>query len=676
VHPGVVQLTASAATDLELVRASMLLESDPAAAARRACDILDSSPGHEEASLLLAAACRRLGDPATAAQLLENLARAHPASPVMQLELGRAYAAGGRGPAALAAFGRAVELDAGLADGWRELATQWFLAGNTLAGDAAYANYSRLVPIQPELHEASDALAGGRLDAAESVLSARLRRVPGDVEALRLVAGVAARRGDRATAERVLNDCLEHAPGFSLARYDLARLLSVQQRIGEALPHVERLLANEPQNSDYRSLKAQTIRFAGRNDEAIALMRGVVAAHPEDADAWLLLGILLREVGEQARAIEAYRQALAVRPGCGDAYWSLANMKTIRLTEEDVEDMQRQLARGPWVGSNRMHLEFALGKALEDKERFAESFEHYQRGNALRRGTIDYDPEETAAEVRRLKTHYTVGFFADRAGWGDQRPDPIFIVGLPRSGSTLLEQILASHSLVEGTRELTYLPALVAEMVARANPGARSNYPEPVAALGRAEVEGLAARYLTLAQAERPMGRPRFVDKMLGNSSHVGLIHLMFPQAAIIDARRHPLGCGFSCYKQLFARGVEFSYDLEEMGLYYRDYVDLMEHVDAVLPGRVHRVHYERLVDDPEGEVRRLLDYCGLPFEAGCLRFYDNARIVQTISSEQVRQPIYADAVEQWRHYEAWLGPLKAALGELIERYPVTRAAD
>jgi tetratricopeptide (TPR) repeat protein len=672
---GAVQLSASASIDLELMRASMLLESDPAAAARLATGILEGAPGNEEASLLLATACRRLGDPATATAVLESLAHAHPASPVMQLELGRVHAAAGRRPEALAALQRAVELDAALLDGWRELATQRFLAGDTLAGDSAYAKYRELLPFSPELREASDALADGRLGAAEAVLRSRLQRTPGDVESLWLLAGVAVRRGDRATAERGLKDCLELAPGHAAARYDLARLFHREQRIDEALPLIERLLAVAPGNPNYVSLKAKAIRFAGRYDEAIALMRAVVAEHPRDASAWLLFGILLREVGKQADAIDAYRQALVAQPGFGEAYWSLANLKTVRLTPQDVEDMQRELACGPALGNNRMHLEFALGKALEDEGQFAASFEHYRRGNALQRGEIDHDPEATTAELRRSKAVYTPAFFVDRAAWGDQRADPIFIVGLPRSGSTLLEQILASHSHVEGTRELTYLPAVAAGLIESVEPGRGPTYPEPVAALDRREVEALAARYLALAQAERPLGRPRFVDKMLGNYTNVGLIHLMFPRAAIIDARRHPLGCGFSCYKQLFARGIEFSYDLEEFGRHYRDYVELMTHIDAVLPGRVHRVLYERVVDDPEAEVRRLLDYCGLPFEAGCLRFYDNARIVQTISSEQVRQPIYADSVEQWRHYEAWLGPLKQALGDVLDGYPPARAA-
>jgi tetratricopeptide (TPR) repeat protein len=647
----------------------MLLESDPAAAARHAGDILAYSPGHEEANLLLATACRRLGDAATATGLLESLSKSHPASPVMQLELGRAYAAAGRGADACAAFERAVGLDEGLADGWRELAAQRFLTGDTEGGDAAYLKYSRLAPDPAELLDAKVALAADRLDAAEAMVRQHLLRSPQDVAALHLLADIATRQGSRAEAERCLTECLRLAPGDSAARHDLARLLYRQERIAEALPLIERLLAGEPRNTGYLSLKAQAIRLVGRIDEAIALMEEVVAEFPDDAQAWLIFGNLMREVGEQGRSIDAFRRSLAARPGFGEAYWALANLKTFRFTVGDLESMQRQLEQSAPSGSSRIHLEFSYGKALEDAGQFAASFEHYARGARLQRDTMVYDPDATTAYARRSKATYTVSFFAEHSGWGNECRDPIFIVGLPRSGSTLLEQILASHSQIEGTRELPDVPAIVMDLFSRPHPDS-GEYPESVASLSRAEIEELAARYLAGTDGRRLLKLPRFVDKMLGNFSHVGLIHLMFPRAAIIDARRHPMACGFSCYKQLFAQGMNFSYDQGELGRYYRDYAELMDHIDAVLPGRVHRVHYGRLVADPESEVRRLLDYCGLPFEAECLRFYENPRAVQTISSEQVRLPIYSDSVDQWRHYEPWLGPLKDAVGDWVERYP------
>ena len=657
------------------MRASLLLESDPAAAARCASEILTSAPGHAAASLLLATARRRLGEPAAAASVLESLARTQGDSSVIQLELGRAYAAAGRASEAARAFRHAVTLDAGLADAWRELAAQLHAVGDTLEGDRAYARYSALSSPPPELGEAMVALDNNRPEAAVVQLRRRLQQMPRDVLALRLLADAATRLEDDVEAERRLKECLALAPGYAPARYDLARLLNEYQRFDEMLPHVERLLACDPDNIDCLHLKAQALRFGGRRREAVALMEQVLADHPDEEQSWVLCGSLLRGLGESTRAIQMFRRALAVRAGSSLAYSSLANLKTFRFERADLEAMEQQLASPAVRGLDRIRLEFALGKGLEDAGQFAASFEHYARGNRLQRATFFYDPQIMTNSVQRLRTFFSRGFFAERAEWGSQRTDPIFIVGLPRSGSTLLEQILASHSLVEGTRELLDLPTVASDLVAGVATPTESTFLERIAALQREEVESLALQYLARTQHSRETDRPRFIDKLLSNWIYVGFIHLLFPRASIIDARRHPLGCGFSCYKQLFARAHKYTHDLSELGRFYRDYVALMEHFDATLPGRVHRVHYEQLVADPEAEVRRLLDYCGLPFEEQCLRFYENRRAVTTISSEQVRRPIYGESVDQWRHYEPWLGPLEEAVGELVARYPVPRSA-
>ncbi len=658
--------------DLQLMQATMLLDSDPAAAVRAATQIRSAHPGHPGAGLLLAAACRRLGQSKNALAALESLEPANRDTPFMQLELGRAYAAVGRTEAAICAFQRAVELDAGMADAWQELAKLRFAAGDVLGGDKAYARYMRLQPDPPELKDATVALTENRPDAAELLLKRHLQKAPHDVRALRILADIATLREDLREAEARLTTCLALAPGYGQARFELANLLHLQQRDTEVLPLAERLLACEPDNIEYISLKAQAMRLLGRIPEAIALMEEAMTRHPDEEHAWLLYGHLLREVGQQGRAIGTYRRAIELRPRYGQAYSSLANLKTFRFSAADTAAMREQLEYA-LTNSERTHFEFALGKALEDEQQFAESFEHYARGNSLQRAVVGHDPDATSADVRRAKALYTPGFFADRTGWGTPRRDPIFIVGLPRSGSTLLEQILASHSQVEGTRELVEIPALALETMSAPNPTATRSYPESLLTLGAADFEALANRYLARTQLHRTSGKPRFVDKMLGNFPHIGFIHLMFPAAAIIDARRHPLGCGFSCYKQLFARGFGFTYDLSDMGRYYRDYADLMDHFDTGLPGRVHRVHYERLVADPERELRKLLDYCGLPFEAQCLQFHENRRVVQTISSEQVRRPIYTESVHHWRNYEPWLDPLKQALGDLVERYPAAR---
>jgi tetratricopeptide (TPR) repeat protein len=659
-------LTSSASADIDLMRASMLLDANPAAAAASASAILGSYPQHEGARLLLAAARRRLGDSAAATTAMESLAAAHPNSAVMQLEVGRTYAAAGRGPESTAAFKRAVELDPNLADGWRELAAQHFLAGDTVSGDVAYARYDELAPDPPELIDTLVALKAHRLDAADALLRQQLQRTPGNPDALRLLATVAEDRGDFIEAERRFKECLELSPGDSAAREGLARLLRSQERISEALPLIERLLLLDSANARYVLLKSHSLRLIGRSAEAVGFMRQLVSERP-DADVWLMFGNLHRELGDQASAIECFRKAIQLLPDSGEAYWALGDLKTYRFSDQDLEAMRAISARNGGGAS----IEFALGKALEDRGRYAESFDHYRRGNNQHRATIEYSAEDTSHFVQRSKAAFTREFFAQRAGWGSDRADPIFIVGLPRCGSTLLEQILASHPQIEGTRELPDVPLMVRELAAMTSAQDPVEYPERVGTLEKAQLQALAQRYLLRTQAHRPLNRPRFVDKMLGNFSHLALVRLMFPNARIIEARRHPMACAFSCFKQLFARGMNYSYEQSELGRYYRDYAELMAHMESVLPGGLYRVHYEQLIADPETEVRRLLEYCGLPWDEACLKFYDNPRVVQTISSEQVRRPLYSDAVDQWRHFEPWLGPLQSELAELIAAYPV-----
>ncbi len=653
------------------MRASALLDSDPEAAAGRAAEIIAQAPQHAEAQLLLAAARRKLGDPSSAAAVLERLCELNPDSPILQLELGRACAAAGRGAAAQAALRRAVTLNELLADGWRELAAACFAAGDVAEGDRAYAAYSRLAPEPPELKDAVVALADNRLDAAAVLLRRHLEQAPHDVVALRLLADAAHRWGDEREAERKLRQCLELAPGYAAARADLANLLHGQQRSAEVLSLVDRLLAQDPRNSEYLGLKAFTLPLLGRMDEGIALLKETIAQQPNEGGLWVLCGHLLREIGQQAEAIAAYRRALELRPQlAGRVYWSLADLKTFRFTATDVVAMEAQLARPEVRGAERVPLEFSLGKALEDQGEYARSFEHYARGNALQRSTLVDHLDAGIEELERSTKLYTASYFNARADWGSQRRDPIFIVGLPRSGSTLVEQILASHSQVEGTRELPEVTGIVRELATRLAGSGASGYTQTVAQLTREDIAEFSALYLDKTQLYRPLGKVHFIDKMLGNFTNLGLLHLMFPRAVIIDTRRHPMACGFSCYKQLFARYLAYTYSLKDFARYYRAYHDFMEHFDRVLPGRVYRIYYEQLIADPETEVRRLLEHCGLEFESQCLRFYENRRAVLTISSEQVRRPLYTDSIDQWRNYEPWLGPLQEGLCEFVERYP------
>ncbi|HEX6374089.1 MAG TPA: sulfotransferase [Allosphingosinicella sp.] len=519
----------------------------------------------------------------------------------------------------------------------------------------------------PRLMQAGLALVEGQLAAAERLLRPHLKEKPTDIAAIRMMAELAGRLGRYKDAESLLRRALELAPGFTAARANLATVLYRQNRPAEAVEMLESLLEDEPANPAHQNLKAAALGRIGGYEEAIALYAEVLARFPGQPKVWMSYGHVLKTVGRQSDSIAAYRRAIDIAPTLGEAWWSLANLKTVKLGDADVAAMERALAAPGLAEEDRFHLHFALGKALEDDGAAERAFAHYAEGNRRRRATIDYDADDTDRLVERSVALFTPAFLEARRGLGCGARDPIFILGMPRAGSTLIEQILASHSKVEGTMELPDMPALARRLGGRKLRSDESAYPESLAALPAAELEALGAEYLDRTRVQRKTGRPFFIDKMPNNWAHVGLIHLILPNAKIVDARRHPLACTFSNFKQHFARGQGFTYDLAELGRYYRAYVRLMAHIDAVLPGRVHRVIHERLVDDPAREVRRLLDYLDLPFEESCLRFHENERAVRTASSEQVRRPINREGLDQWRAYEPFLGPLKQALGPVLD---------
>jgi tetratricopeptide (TPR) repeat protein len=441
------------------------------------------------------------------------------------------------------------------------------------------------------------------------------------------------------------------------------------------LVEIDHLLARDPANQSVHNMRAVVLGKLGDFDAAITTYEGVLAKLPQQWQVWLGYGHALKTANRSSEAITAYRRALAINPSFGGAWWSLANLKTMRFDAADIAAMQAQLQRQELDDDARLHIEFALGKAQEDAGADAEAFTHYARGNALRRQQLPYDAELMHARTQRAIATYTRAFFDTRAGSGSAAQDPIFVVGMPRAGSTLIEQILSSHPQVEGTMELPAIIAITRELRQRDGNPETTAYHDVLAGLEHSELHALGEDYLRRCQPQRREGKPFFIDKMPNNFAHVGLIHSILPNAKIIDARRHPLACCFSNFKQHFARGQAFSYDLADMGHYYADYVALMAHFDAVLPGRIHRVIYEDMVADTETQVRALLDYCELAFDPRCLRFFENTRAVRTASSEQVRQPIYTDGLAQWRRFEPWLGPLKQALGPVLAHYPQVPAA-
>jgi tetratricopeptide (TPR) repeat protein len=642
----------------------------PDLALEQVAEILRLAPGHPIALLVRGTAQRALGNIPAALNTLEPLARSQPTAGAVHFEYGLTLGAAGRGESAVESLRRAVRLSPGLTGAWLALADHLAAIGDSAGADAAYASHIKAATRDPRLLKPAAALCDNDIPLAEGLLRTHLKENPTDVAAIRMFAEVAARLGRYVDAENLLSRCLELAPSFAEARSQYALVLSRQNRPAEALPHIEQLLAAEPRNPNNRNLKATVLVAIGEYQQAIDLYAGILAEYPHQARIWLSFGHVLKTAGQQAESIRAYRKSLELAPQLGEAWWSLANLKTFRFSAADVETMRAQLARADQPTEDLLHLRFALGKASEDAEQFEESFQHYSAGNSLRRSQIQYSAQDASKLVERCKTLFTPEFFAARAGMGCPAPDPIFIIGLPRSGSTLLEQILSSHSLVEGTMELYDMISLARGLGAGGAPDQPTTYPDVLAELGHEALRSLGERYLERTRVQRKTSAPFFIDKMPNNLLHVGLIHLVLPNARIIDARRHPLGCCFSAFKQHFARGQHFSYSLQDVGAYYRDYIELMTHFDTALPGRVHHVVYESMIEDTEAQVRRLLDYCGLPFEAHCLRFYENERAVRTASSEQVRQPIFRDALEQWRHYEPWLTPLKAALGPILQAYP------
>ncbi|HEY6578629.1 MAG TPA: sulfotransferase [Rhizomicrobium sp.] len=537
------------------------------------------------------------------------------------------------------------------------------------------------------LVRAADALAANRIDIAEPLVSNFLEQKPTDADALNLMADIARRTRRFDDAEQLLRRCIAEAPDRAGYRFNYAVILRRLDRFEEALDQLDVLLAANARNPLFREQKAAILHLAGRYDEALAYRRELAEEQPGSAKAWLHYGHALRAVGSGDECVDAYRRVAALAPMSSEAYAHLADLKTCRFTAAEIAAMEALLGGPGLSGDDRAELHSALGKAYGDERLYAKAFDNHARGNALRRAGVEFDPERLTEHRLNCERLFTQEFFSERAGWGARSNAPIFIVGMPRSGSTLVEQILSSHSAIEGLGELADLDTVVGQWLSREEAGKpphqfwiggwfefRSGlveaFPRVLKRLGADQFRSLGNDYLELTRGRRAMGRPFFTDKALRNFGYSGLIHLILPDAKIVDVRRHPLDCGWSIFKSHFPGGQPFSEKLGDIGRHYSNYVRLMAHFDRVLPGRIHRVIYEELVADPEREVRRLFEYLGLPFEEECLRFHENSRAVGTLSSQQVRTPLYTSGVAQWRPYEPWLGPLKTALGAVLDHYP------
>jgi predicted Zn-dependent protease len=639
----------------------------PALAAAQA--LLADVPGNRDVLYMIAVSQRYLGRIPDALATLVELEQHHPDYARLFQERGHCHVSTRSAEPAIVAFTRAVALNPSLPASWRALHTLYRITGREPDAEHAARQLANLEALPVEIVTAFSMFADGEILDAERVVRQYLLTHGNHVEGMRLLAKIGMQLDVVDDAELLLENVLVLAPKYDAARYEYALALLQRHKHVRAREEIEKLLRTDPGNRVYRTTHATICTGFGDYSQALPLYREILAETPQDPELHLSIAHALKTLGRTPEAIESYRAAAAARPSFGEAYWSLANLKTYRFTEIEIARMRGEEAAARIQLKDRYHLCFALGKALEDRGGYAESFTYYERGNALKKTECRYRPEVVERNAHLQASVCTREFFAARQGLGSQDRSPIFIVGLPRSGSTLIEQILASHSEVEGTMELADIPRLAQELQGRESADSTPRYPGVLAELSAQDCERLGEKYLAdtrvyrTGMAEAPP--PFFIDKMPNNFRHLALIHLILPNARVIDARREPLACCFSNFKQLFASGQQFTYGIDDIARYYRMYVQLMAHWDDALPGKILRVQHEDVVADLEGNVRRILEFCGLEFEPGCVEFHKTERRVHTASSEQVRQPIYRDGIDQWRHFEPWLGPLKEALAPL-----------
>jgi tetratricopeptide (TPR) repeat protein len=622
----------------------------------------DEVPQNRDVLYMLAVGLRYLTRIPEALATLAELEKHHPAYARLFQERGHCHVATRAAEPAIEAFVRAVNLNPSLPASWRALNLLFRMTGRRADAEHAAGQVAMLEALPPQILTAFSMFSDGEIHDSEHLVRRYLLTHGDHVEGMRLLAKIGMELDVTDDAELLLESALKIAPGHRVARYEYALVLLKRHKHVLAREQMEQLLRLDPDNRAYRTTYATVCTGFGDYDVALPLYREVLAETPGDPELHLSIAHALKTLGKTREAIDSYRAAAAVRPNFGETYWSLANLKIYRFTDDEIARMRSEEASAGTQLVDRYHLCFALGKAFEDRAEYAESFIYYERGNALKKTECRYRPDPLERNARLQASVCTREFFAARREVGCPDRSPILVVGLPRSGSTLVEQILASHSQVEGTMELADIPRMVQDLQGRETAGAAPRYPGILAEMKPEDFRRLGEKYLSDTRLYRT-GKPRFIDKMPNNFRHLGLIHLILPNAKIIDARRDPMACCFSNFKQLFASGQQFTYSIEDIARYYRMYVDLMTHWENALPGKILRVEHESVVEDLERNVRRILDFCELEFEPGCMEFHKTERTVHSASSEQVRRPINREGVDQWRHYEPWLGPLKGALG-------------
>ncbi|TRD11966.1 tetratricopeptide repeat protein [Erythrobacter insulae] len=625
--------------------------------------ILVDNENDGEALYLAAVAARYLSDFARAKDYLARLHAAMPEYGRAWQEEGHLALSKGAPSEALEAFSRATRFNPALEASFREQARLLGEAGRVSEAQAAAAQQQRLASLPRELLAVTNHLAEGRLIRAEEICRHYLRQNPKDVEGMRLLAKIGIQLGILDDAEFLLESAVAFAPEDIQLRLDYVDALRRRQNFEKARTEAEKLYSRDPENPLFQSRLAIESMQTGDYDRGLQLFDAVLQKIPNDPANLTSKGHALKTTGAQAEAIASYRAAIAAKPDHGDAWYALANLKTYTFEPAELTAMQDQAARPDLAFLDRVHISFALGKAQEDAGDYKASFAAYNEGNALKRAQTRYSADSMTEELGRQREFAAAEMFEKHHGHGHSAPDPIFILGLPRAGSTLLEQILASHSQIDGTLELPNILALAHRL--RGRKAGYSRYPEILGDLTGEQLAKFGEEFISATRIHR-QGAPFFIDKMPNNFRHIGLIHLILPNAKIIDARRAPMDCCFSGFKQLFAEGQEFTYGLNEVGRYYADYVDLMDHWDSVLPGKVLRVQHEDVLDDLEGQTRRMLDFLEVPFEEACLAFHKTERAVRTASSEQVREPINRKGQGAWKPFEPWLDPLKRALGDLV----------